>query len=142
MNNIAKTPEQLTYDTKTLFKQLDKQDENIKAIQLQLVGLETHVKSLTSLVEKSLSNSVPAAQCEIKHNTLEARINDLEHGRESCVTYKEYSNLCQSHKALKKTLWAIAFIFLVPLATIVMYNLFSGPTPLDIDFSDLINGGN
>lgn len=127
MSAVTKSPEQLSYETTTLFEKLDQQSRDINNIHLQLVELKGNVASIITLMEQSLNKTPSTLECNARYQNVVEKLAKMDKEIEEKAEKSEFYSLKEDLRTLKIALWAIMIAFLTPIAGFTIYRLFGGP---------------
>jgi phage shock protein A len=128
----VKPVEQLSEETTTLFKKLDKYGDDILALKLQITALEGKLSTLIQLMQESIANTPSAAECALRHDRIIERITQVERSyvdKRELQSFKDHVekivlNVEEKVNEVKWVLGKIGLALFVPLAAIAVGVIF------------------
>ena len=118
---MPSTNEQLEKETSQLFSKYEEQTRLVTDMRLQLTQLEGRMDTLISLMQDALTNLPSAYEHGLKYDQACERIKKIE---ETYVSRKEFEQFREDFQQLRKNLWWVAGIFLIPIAAIAVSVVF------------------
>lgn len=118
---MPSTTEQLEKETSHLFNKFEEQTKIVTEVRLQLTQLEGRMDIIISLMKDALTNLPSAYEHGLKYDQACDRIKKIE---ETYVSRKEFEQFREDFQQLRKALWWVAGIFLVPIGAIAVSVIF------------------
>ena len=118
---MPSTNEQLEKETSQLFSKYEDQTKLVTDMRLQLTQLEGRMDTLIKLMQDALTNLPSAYEHGLRYEQACERINKIE---KEYVSRKEFEQFREDFQQLRKNLWWVAGIFLIPIAAIAVSVVF------------------
>lgn len=118
---MTKSTEQLSNETDTLFNKMDEQRQMLHDLKLQSTKIEGRMDSLVELMQSALTHLPSAHEYGVKYNYVCDRVDKIE---KTYVTKEQFTRFEEDFKSLRKNLWGIAVIFIIPIVGIAVKLIF------------------